>query len=168
MSYPCPQCCGDRPVDCLRCDFDSKPTQWIADLGAGGWTNRNCDFCDQVSGQYTLDFEGSCIWRYRADNVCTTFGSQTDLIITLSHDTSPPVPGDEWRWSFGVLLSPLSVAFSNVTYATSGTTENDCWHFGGNGSTDKMTIQRFGAANCCAAVFPCNDILSTAVELWAP
>jgi hypothetical protein len=41
----CP--CGEAFCDCI-------PDSLIVDVGAGGWVDEDCDYCDQVTGQFTL------------------------------------------------------------------------------------------------------------------
>ena len=49
------QCCCAEDLCAGLCG--AIPTaSLIADLGAGGWTNGSCNCCDQVSGEYTLDY----------------------------------------------------------------------------------------------------------------
>ena len=52
MSWFSRGCC---PKNCTKCG--GAPEEWVADFGAGGWTNRSCRFaasCTFYSGELTL------------------------------------------------------------------------------------------------------------------
>lgn len=171
---PCRKCCPG-PGDCAECVFDSKPLEWFADLGIGGWNDDDCDYCDQVSGQYTLDLlnpsvPNSCTWRFLNEGVCTLHAGLADLIITLSHNV--PVPGGNWNWRLDVEMEPQEPIQerSIARYETSTDTANEnCWFFGGQGAGNKITLDKVSDDHYANFLFfspPCQDALPAACEIW--
>jgi hypothetical protein len=72
-----PDCCcepsytGCESYNDLLCDTAS----WTIDLGAGGWSDVKCSYCDQIAGEYVLEYTGSgCKWDYEELDVCEVAG----------------------------------------------------------------------------------------------
>ena len=192
--YPC---CGP-PNNCERCVFDPppRPEQWICDLGAGGWADDLCSHCDQVAGQYTLDHVAAagqitarywigmqhwlyghvCLWVYQALDVCTfedlVGAEQIDFDILLYHHSVGL--GATWKWFAEVKLYVTPFYFpppyaSWALYASEETDEANCLHFGGEDSTDKLTLTRY--ANQHVGVWVpdmCSGTLPATIDLWIP
>ena len=66
-------CCNPA----LPCCCGNSPREWIADFGAGGWTDNRCDGCDEIQGEFTLEHNttvsGShltCLFAYLVDDYC--------------------------------------------------------------------------------------------------
>ncbi len=172
MSYPCPPCCGERTLTCEACSFDAYPTQWSVDLGAGGLIDDQCDFCDQIQGQYSLGLTTGCLWagaapcqwEYSAIGVCDYLG--LDLLITLAHVFTSPT----WIWQVDVVLlsdaSSCSQVEVRIVYATATPTEaEDCWHFGGQGSGDKITLTKVSEVIQSSV---CTGNLPATIDIWVP
>lgn len=72
----CSECGGEGEVvitDCNQCcSFVESTRSFTVDLGAGGWTDQNCNACDTIGGEYVLTFfPVLCSWRYSIPNFCT-------------------------------------------------------------------------------------------------
>lgn len=70
VTHPtCPECNSlactvGEEFYCEVCDEDTPPPgQVTLDLGAGGWTDGHCLWCDTILGEYVIDAWGSCSWR---------------------------------------------------------------------------------------------------------
>jgi len=186
--YPC---CS--PMHCERCVFNPtpRPEQWIADLGAGGWIDAICSYCDQIAGQYTLDHEvangqesslfwlGSpvflydilCLWRYNAEGVCVIGGEGPDIImdvdILLWHKYGG---GTTWYWRAEVMFhesmyvwTPSNAAWA--IYDSEETDEENCYYLGGEDSANKLTLTRT-SNNHVGGV--CTGSLPATIDLWVP
>jgi hypothetical protein len=90
---------GDCPDNC--CTGDLTGTEWIIDLGAGGWTNDLVGYCDQVAGEYTLTWGspyletnvdpydcplGECAPNYRLVISISLFSCKFSVSVTLRPD----------------------------------------------------------------------------------
>lgn len=66
------RCCCDDPVSCVCCDEPGPYAEMVLDLGAGGWTDDECDYCDQVAGEFTVTIfqQLFCNWLYIEEDVC--------------------------------------------------------------------------------------------------
>ena len=154
-------CCG---VDCGRCSFVDKPESWVVDLGAGGWVDDDCDYCDQIAGQFTLDYLSDCKWQYLAESVCT-FVFNYDLAIDLRYEETG---GSDWRWWLQVDLRHPAV--SSVALYRSATSSNaDCFNLGGEDSLNKITLNKFNEFHInSGSVFSCSGTLDDPIEIWVP
>jgi hypothetical protein len=80
--------CADCPcVETCEC-CDTQPTSWTVDLGAGGLVDDECDYCDQLAGEFVLTANG-CNASYQDNLVCTVADNdcedtQVKLSIALS------------------------------------------------------------------------------------
>jgi len=76
--YPC---CCDTGRACFTCCSDARD-EYVIDFGAGGLTDDNCGFCDQIAGEFTVQFDDSfiwvCAWSYLEEDACDNdcYGSQ--------------------------------------------------------------------------------------------
>lgn len=65
----CPDCGDDcsveegPPCDCCDPAFPAAES-YLLDLGAGGWTDAGCGYCNEVTGQYVLEAADDCRWVY--------------------------------------------------------------------------------------------------------
>lgn len=96
-------CCTPPPTTCNDCcsTVESAET-FTVDLGAGGWTDDLCSYCDQVAGEFTLPWLSGCVWRYSASSVCSWdcpsltgscaggINSNFAITATLKLDSSDP------------------------------------------------------------------------------
>jgi len=170
MSWPCQPCCRGR--NCELCGFDARPAQWAVDLGTPfGLVDDRCDFCDQITGQYTLgrgvtdpNKLSVCQWGFASTDVCDVpFISDLDLLVLFHHDFSAP----SWNWRVDITLTDqLNNVHMRLGYETTGTTENDCWHFGGQGSTDKVTLTK--TDENIQSTLCTSTGLATTIEAWTP
>lgn len=173
-------CCPED--ECEECNFDTKPSQWIVDLGAGPfWTDDRCDYCDQVGGQYTLDddsgsnaysdciFGGTetvCGWIYELDNPCSDSVSGS-LRITLFHDRR----GVGWKWSVCVWLtmSTATELYSFRAFWSSDVTESvNCWDLGGEGALDKIQLTLDSEGSSGNAACTATPGMPTNIDIWVP
>jgi hypothetical protein len=166
-------CCGEHSCGPDFCTFASIPTPWTADLGAGGWTNDNCNQCVNVGGQYTLDVNeahdplDNCTWEYVAEDYCTVAPyDNARLLVHLDHR----IAGDltNWFWWLLVSLSSGGVIVSSATYESATTAEeegfDDCWFLGGNGVGDKITMNKTSESH----FYVCAGALPDPVQVWVP
>lgn len=63
-----------KVITCATCPCggsfcDSIPASITVDIGAGGWVDEDCNYCDQVLGQYTLTMTSS----YSAEAYCEAY-----------------------------------------------------------------------------------------------
>ena len=163
---PCADCCT-RLLNCVDCSFAIRPDSWIVDVGVGGWIDSACNYCDQISGQYTLDdYINLCEWRYGPiPNVCTTvpWGWTPDFYIILWLQW---VGETNWRVMVNVVLHYHDLVYSSARYRTDATLDIDCWHFGGQGPGDKITLTKFVADTHANAL--CSGSMPNTIEAWAP
>jgi hypothetical protein len=83
---PCPTC-DCVALGCESCNAsDPASSSYVVDLGGGGWINIACNDCDDVNGEYVVDFlrinspgtvGGVCTWQYEEELECSL------LLITL-------------------------------------------------------------------------------------
>ena len=168
MSYPCPPCCGGS-FGCPRCTFDNRPSEWIADLTGFAMVDRFCDYCDQVTGEYTMAFASTaCVWEFSDPDVCRSGGGQTDLSVSLGYTN---VGSTAWKLLALATLNNLSGGHTSVWYETTGTTDSNCWFFGGQGSTDKVTLD-YQSDVSIGTAWPCSTTPGTpypaTITTWAP
>jgi len=65
--WGCYECYTDCASECCA----TQLAEYIADYGAGGLTDDECDGCAAVAGDYTLRrFSSFCEWRYVDDEIC--------------------------------------------------------------------------------------------------
>jgi hypothetical protein len=69
----CADCpCGSEP-ECACCD--SAATSWTVDFGAATLVDDDCDYCDQIAGEFVLDDDSNmfngCRGSYYDAVVCT-------------------------------------------------------------------------------------------------
>lgn len=58
-----------EPCDC--CDPDFPPASaYVLDFGAGGLTDDECGFCDEIAGEIELTAAASCLWVYSDPVTC--------------------------------------------------------------------------------------------------
>ena len=92
---------SNKVITCATCpcgDFcDNNPTSIVVDLGAGGWVDEDCDYCDQVAGQFTLtryynaNFSGSCESRYSyeecpvCEELCTDRHAGFRILVNITY-----------------------------------------------------------------------------------
>jgi len=165
--YPC---CGG--LTCPLCLFENdRPTEWIADLGVGGWVNASCDYCDQIGGEYTMPrWElPVCVWSTgEIVDVCTTapFGYTPYLKVVLSHNRVAP-ESTEWRWRVFVQLHHADVVYSHAYYVTDFTEDSDCWFFGGQDDEHKIELTKLGGSEVHAGGL-CTGNLPNTIHIWVP
>lgn len=161
---PCEGCCGG--FNCGRCNFDDKPESWVVDLGAGGWIDDSCDYCDQIAGQFTLDHLYDCRWQYLDADVCTYLVSVTpDLDIDLRYEETG---GSDWRWWLQVDLRTISIT-SAAQYRSATSSNPDCFDLGGENSSNKITLNKYNEFHICSgAVCSCSGTLDDPIEIWVP
>ncbi len=140
-------------------------------MGVGGWVTPppgfgECDFCDDVAGQYTLDFTAGCVWNFTQEDVCTSFGDDFDLTVELSHlPNDTPATCSNWQWDLVVTLAADVIGkAATATYRSSASTDNDCFDLGGEGTTDRITLTKFSETTEIGA---CQGNLPNTVEIWA-
>jgi hypothetical protein len=114
--YPC---CCDTGRTCFHCCSDARD-EYVIDFGAGGLTDDNCDFCDQIAGEFTVRFDDSftwiCAWSYRENDVCTDdchgyqgCGDEEDFtFLILLHLEGVPFT-TKCKWVLEVSLSNTGV-----------------------------------------------------------
>ncbi len=170
MSYPCPPCCGRAFLDCGLCNFGRDIPTLEVDVGVGGWVDDACDFCDEVAGQYTLPVDelGRCLWEYHnpTEGLCGGGNGTLRINAQMVPNLVPP-----WKWEVEVFLGPPGgpgVISRAVYNSSTDTNSEDCFFFGGDGSTDKMTLQKTSDSHSGFPVPPCSGTLSTSIEMWAP
>ena len=157
MSYPCQPCCGQSEV-CPNCTFASRPTEFVLDFGAGGWTEENCTYCDQVAGEFTLARSSVCIWVYYLAEPC---GYTSTVFIWLQIETVAP---DSWRWKAWVVLDRAAETEATAVYYSDTTDESDCWYLGGTSDSDKLTLTKDSDADGTM----CDGALPGTIEMWKP
>jgi hypothetical protein len=85
----CDECTGV----CNLCDVAYQPfAAYTVDLGAPPLTDDECEYCDQIGGDYLLERStcvATCAWRYCVPDVC-------DRTVTACSSS---------RWSFSVTLT---------------------------------------------------------------
>lgn len=161
--YPC---CG---FECPECDFSSDAdafarmiaSGWKVDLGVGGWIDAVCNTCDQVLGEYSLSqqnnpISGKCYWIYENPAV-TCSGGELYVIFFYTYGTILA-----WQWTVVVGFGP---AIMEARFKTDETDDTDCWHFGGNDSSTKITLTKyyeFGVGAACTGGMPAT------IEAWVP
>lgn len=110
--------CVSCEKDCLNASFQgciNGCTNWVADLGAGGWSDANCSGCNEIAGEYTLPTSFPtlpnfvCAWRYIVDDYCPCV--KCPLVdpnyrfqVTLSVQV---VDASYWRYICAVDISPM-------------------------------------------------------------
>lgn len=119
-------------IDCGQCLASPNVSLWV-DVGSSFWSDANCDYCDQIQGDYEVVLEagsgggGPCSWSFKVDDVCTHPDSDP-LHFSVAGSDQPGAAG-KWKYAFGVEIyepggdagSPLStvtyesVEFSDVT-----------------------------------------------------
>lgn len=103
--------CGALCEDC--CDPAVPPFPFYrVDLGAGGWTDARCAQCNELLGEYIVDYLSACHWRYTDTNycaldisVCNLCGTTADLQIDLELIGS--APSCSWRVTVTLTPSPI-------------------------------------------------------------
>jgi hypothetical protein len=67
--------CGACECETLLGACDGIPSPTI-DFGSGGWTDEECDDCDQIAGEYVLniplEFLDYCAFAYAEPGDCST------------------------------------------------------------------------------------------------
>jgi hypothetical protein len=61
----CPECeCTTATAEpCPCCDI-APAAAYVVDLGAGGWTDSQCNDCDDIDGAFVVDALSACGWSY--------------------------------------------------------------------------------------------------------
>ena len=164
-------CCPED--NCPYCKFATKPTEWKADLGAGGWVDSvTCDFCDQVAGEYTLDLTdpaSSCIWQYYAEGVC---GAMSSVVVTLK---TRWVAAGQWKWRLDAVLYKWTTTDTTCIRQCWDSADSvfsanpNCYDLGGVGSGDKIQMDHVacGDSPFCGTSL-CTGSLPDPVHIWVP
>src|SRR5690606_9593780 len=103
----CPDCVREIGVcyDCCH-ELTPPPPELVADLGEGGWTDNECDACDDFAGEFTLkplvspatNQEIPCNWSYRHTEECEFTQACKDQILDPPlPDTCFLIPGGGWE-----------------------------------------------------------------------
>lgn len=128
----CPDCPEAAITGCDCCDPGMQPPRVLTiDLGAGGWTKTSAvevcgvdiDVCEQVFGEYGLEYAGNCCWEYHGPPTWDSgifmecysadlaiFACLIDVdathckwrvnVILHTHDRGPPCDCDFWGEQF--------------------------------------------------------------------
>ncbi len=165
-------CCPVSESNCFGCTIaGGAPEEMIIDLGAGGWIDDDCDYCDQITGQYTLDKFSTCWWIYEESNVCIPtiwfhwpkqFFLQAVIVSGLVLD---------WRWEVRVLLHHYFVgghpSDSIAIYHSAESSDSDCLILGGSGVDDKLQLDKTSESHD-PLYFACSGIMEDPIFLWIP
>lgn len=168
MSWPCSKCCRAAVTQCALCTFDRKLATVEVDLGVGGWVDGDCDFCDQVAGQFTADTSAPlfiCTWEYHnpTEGICGAVDGTLRITVFIKN-TAP-----SWQWHVDVDLSPTGLPIqSRADYESTGSTSTDCFALGGDGSTDKLTLTKISESHIGPPPNLCSGALPNFIEIWAP
>lgn len=99
-SLPC--CCGD------------SPSEWIVDLGAGGWVDGRCDGCDEVQGEFVVSHDTTS-----TGHELTCMFSYFDLEWCLDSIEDCEGEDPDWPIRFGIVLRiPLMDEFAPTCMIT--------------------------------------------------
>ncbi len=117
---PCPTCtCSGEVIEgCVCCDAANPASvSYVVDLGAGGWADDECNICDEVAGEYVLEFLGNfgydsatlgqasvCVWKYEEAIDCG--GDATFLTVQLELRRRGTIP-DSCDWILSVTVGTL-------------------------------------------------------------
>lgn len=84
--HPC--CCGTTCGGCCN----NATAEYIVDFGAGGLVDADCDYCDQVVGEFTLSqpADASADCSGAVDSVCC-WSYYDDVICSVTRDCPPPI-----------------------------------------------------------------------------
>ncbi len=155
--------------DCVVCE--NLPQEWAIDLGAGGWVDTGCGFCDQVQGVFVatvISFPDGCVAQINIQSVCSVSGfdyffdillAATDLgvglaqisaVVTLAKNIGTPLIRHTYRSStFTQGDSCFALADENgiITLSLDSTTDSNPGFICNAASTDPLpsTIQVWDA-----------------------
>jgi hypothetical protein len=94
--------CDTEDAEPCPCCDDGFPAaaEYVIDLGAGGWTDSTCSFCDDVAGEFLLTSASSCVWSYTDEIACPDNGGGNCypriIVMSLTLVTS----GETCKWVF--------------------------------------------------------------------
>lgn len=99
-------CTAEEGEPCACCDPAFPPAaSYVADLGAGGWTDTTCNFCDTVAGEYELTNVGSCFWFYDEAIDCPANGGGACYPRRMHMGLSLVSSGSTCKWRFTITAS---------------------------------------------------------------
>ncbi len=165
MSWPCKKCCERQ---CPLCTFGQpRPAEWEVDLAEGGLVDDRCDYCDQIAGQYNLSHASGCEWDFFVGEVCIApFTGTEDFRVEFQHFL---VSANTWQWRVDVTLRDIvsqgGAVNMRIIYATTATTNNDCFHFGGQGTTDRIILTK--STDSFIQSLVCTGDLPNMIEAWS-
>jgi hypothetical protein len=187
---------GGWPNCCLECEVcTGQPSEWVADFGAGGWTNNAGTNCTEFAGEITLgpgvatpspcesDYcwdalaDACCIWTgpIEQDGTCSgdcgdergceTYGPNLIIWKTGSSPTT-------WRYNLEIWIGcGTEGAGSRVGYRSTESSDGDClWE--ADAETGKITLDRFtnyhtpGLGRDPPGCAPCTGTMPATIDIW--
>jgi hypothetical protein len=143
----------------------------VVDLGSGGWTDDNCDYCDQISGEYTLAKVLPCSWRYLAEQVCQCDDppewAYAQLVIDLFIAEDIVDGSPYWRLYVQVDLQGCWGSYSKAHYRSAQYNSNDnpdCWDV--LDESDVATLTKYYEAHYDGArsMYICAGTMPSTIE----
>lgn len=175
MSWWFPGCCPN----CIKCR--SAPTEWVADFGAGGWTNVQCSECVTYSGEITLDSSGItgvpspfCVYGAmgcQVDNVCCVWRGPLNPSSNCSYctysDGGPVLVlrslGATWEYMLWVWITQNGdTTRSKVVYSSTPSSSQNCLVDADPG-TGKITLSKDSEVH---TGLECAGALPSTVDIW--
>jgi hypothetical protein len=173
-------CSGGTPLNCDVCDAvwpAGYTGEWVVDLGVGGWSDVDCNNCDQISGEYTTD-EGqvaTCSWQYE-EQLCTIPNPPSpDYVATLRVSlffSVDAVDGSPYWRVYGHVLAygspPGSQSWAYYRSAQYNSNDNtDCWDaLDGDGKVQLTKYWEAHQQDPGSGIIYCADTMPATIEAW--
>jgi len=137
------------------------------DLGVGGLVDDECDYCDQIAGEYIVSDGGNfgvntCFWYYLAEAVCEYyyFGQKIFHFDIYAYILKF---GAGYRWTVLARLLYSGAAGYIARYYSATMTSSDCWADADQDGKIELTrsSEERGNLGCLA-----TSSLPSTIHLW--
>ncbi len=170
---PCPDCAAECEglyvYGCIGAG--GGITEIAVDLGAGGWTDDECDQCDEISGIYNVSHNQCGIWWqcYPLSCTCDIYDPPDDALFLCFYLRSLSDGSGGYYWNLSVYITRNNVAPSfanaaNLATYHSSTGLEPCKNCFPSGS---ITLTKVGDIKTiiCGIQYTCQGALPNTVTI---